>query len=191
MKHPKTPETKYPISELITKRWSARSFADNTIAEETVEHLFEATSWTASSMNEQPWKYIYAHKGTAGFEKMASCLMGGNKVWAENGAVLMLALAKKKFSNGNVNRHAMHDVGAANTTLLLEAAALDIYGHMMGGFHFKETLEAFEIDSEEWEPACFIVIGYLDSPEKLEEPFKSREIAPRSRKSVSEITEQL
>lgn len=191
MKHPKTPETKHPISALITKRWSARSFADKAISEETVEHLFEATSWTASSMNEQPWKYIYAHKGTAGFDKMANCLMGGNKVWAENGAVMILALAKKNFANGTANRHAMHDVGAANTTLLLEAASIDIYGHMMGGFHFNETLEAFDLDSNEWEPACFIVIGYLDAPEKLEEPFKSREIAPRSRKSISEITEKL
>ena len=99
MRNPKTPEKKYPISELISKRWSVRSFADKTISEETLDHLFEATSWAASSMNEQPWKFLYAHKGTAGFDKMANCLMGGNKVWAENGAVLILALAKKNFAS--------------------------------------------------------------------------------------------
>ena len=94
--------------------------------------------------------------------------MAGNKVWAENGSVMILALAKKNFANGKTNRHAMHDIGAANSTLLLEAASLDIYGHMMGGFHFNETLEAFDLDNNEWEPACFIVSGYLDAPDKLE-----------------------
>ena len=191
MKNPKTPETKYPISELISKRWSARSFADKAISEETVEHLFEATSWTASSMNEQPWKFLYAYKGSEGFDKMSNCLMQGNKVWAENGAVMILALAKRNFSNGTANRHAMHDIGAANTTLLLEAASLDIYGHMMGGFHFNETLEAFNLDANEWEPACFTVIGYLDNPEKLAEPFRSRETALRTRKPLNEITEKI
>lgn len=187
----KIPTTQYPVSEFITQRWSARSFSEKVIDEETVQHLFEAASWTASSMNEQPWKFIYAHRGTAGFNSLANCLMDGNKIWAKHGAVILLALAKKTFDNGSSNRHAMHDTGAANTTLLLEAAALDIFGHMMGGFHMQKTLDEFNIDAEHWEPACFIVLGYRDSPEKLDEPFKSRETTERSRKNISEFTEKL
>ena len=182
----------YDVHELITKRWSARSFSNRPIDQETLEKLFESASWAASSMNEQPWKYIYAHRNTSGFDRLHDCLMDGNQPWAKHGAVLLLALAKKKFDrNGKENRHAMHDVGAANTTLLLQAAHDDIYGHMMGGFHMDKTIETLGIDTEVWEPACFIALGYLDEAEALPEPFKTRELTPRERKSVSSFTESI
>jgi len=188
----KTADTQHDVHDLIRQRWSARSFSDRNIDEAQLEKLFEAAAWTASSMNEQPWKFLYAHRGTQGFTKMTDCLMEGNAVWAKDGAVMILALAKKNFDrNGKPNRHAMHDVGAANTTLLLQAAADDIFGHMMGGFHMQETIEGFDIDTDQWEPACFIVIGYLDEAEKLEEPFRSRELAPRSRKPISAFTQAI
>ena len=36
-------------------------------------------------------------------------------------------------------------------------------------------------------PQCIIALGYLDEAEKLEEPFKTREVTPRSRKSVESL----
>ncbi len=188
----KTPDTTHNVAPFITKRWSARAFADQAISEETMATLFEATSWSASSMNEQPWKFLYAYKGSEAFDRMAACLMDGNRVWAQNAPVMVLSLARKTFDrNGATNRHAMHDLGAANTTLLLQAAELDIYGHMMGGFFMDKAVEAFEVDTEAWEIGCFIALGYLDDAETLEEPFKSRELAPRTRKSISEFTQKL
>ena len=41
------------------------------------------------------------------------------------------------------------------------------------------------------EPVVFIALGYLDSPEKLEEPFKTREITPRTRKPLHQIVKRL
>lgn len=192
MNHPKTPQTKHEIHPLILDRWSARSFSEKSISEETMEALFEAASWSASSMNEQPWEYLWAERGSEAFDTMVECLMDGNQPWAKNGSHLLLSLAKRKFAyKGRENRHHMHDVGAANSTLLMQAAHIDIYGHMMGGFHMDKTLEAFGIDPEEYEIACFIVLGYLDAPEKLEEPFHARELAPRTRKTVTEFTKKL
>ena len=48
----------------------------------------------------------------------------------------------------------MHDVGAANTQLLLQAAHQEIYGHIMGGFDMDKTIETFDIP-ENLEPVCF------------------------------------
>ncbi|MDP4685618.1 MAG: nitroreductase family protein, partial [Salibacteraceae bacterium] len=139
----KIPQTENPVHSFITKRWSARSFAEKPISESELNTLIEAASWAASSMNEQPWHYLIAKKGSASFQKMVDCLMAGNQPWAKNASVLLLSLARKNFaSNGKPNRHAMHDVGAANTTLLLQAANMDIYGHMMGGYHHDATIEA-------------------------------------------------
>ena len=188
----KTPEIKHNVAAFITKRWSARAFAHRSISESELSTLFEAASWAASSMNEQPWHYLYAHRGTHAFEQMAASLMDGNRVWAENAAVLVLSLAKRHLDrNGKPNRHYLHDTGAANTTLLLQAAELDIYGHMMGGFYMDKAIETFNIDTAIWEPACFIALGFLDDPETLEEPFRTRELTHRTRNDVSTFTTPL
>jgi nitroreductase len=192
MSHPKKPETTHNIHPLILERWSARSFSQKPISAETMEALFEAASWSASSMNEQPWEYLFAEKGSSAFEQMIDCLMDGNQPWAKNGSHMLISLAKRKFNDKDRdNRHHMHDVGAANSALLMQAAHIDIYGHMMGGFHMDKALSAFGIDSEKFEIACFIVLGHLDVPEKLDEPFHKRELQPRTRKPVSEFTKKL
>jgi nitroreductase len=190
--HPKIPVTKTDVHPLLTKRWSARSFAKKAIESSTMHKLFEAASWSASSMNEQPWKYLYAHRGSEAFNRMAECLMDGNKPWAKHSGVLLIALAKRHFDrNGQLNRHHMHDAGAANTTLLLQAAQVDIYGHMIGGFHYDQAIDAFEIDNERYEIACFIALGYRDEADQLEEPFRSRETTARTRKSVNDFSTEL
>lgn len=187
----KTPETKHKIHPLITKRWSARAFSNKQITKEDLFTLFEAAAWSASSMNEQPWLYQYAFKTDQGnFNKYWECLLSGNQPWAKDGSVILLSLARKNFIYKNgFNRHHMHDVGAANTQLLLQAASMDIYGHMMGGFDMQKTIETFNIP-DDLEPVCFIVLGYLNDAETLEEPFKTRELTPRSRKAVDEFVKE-
>jgi len=180
------------IAENIRKRWSIRSFAETPVADDNVKILFEAARWSASSMNEQPWKFLYAHKADAeAFHRFFDCLVPGNREWCKDAAVLVLSLAKKQFnSNGKPNRHAMHDVGAANSTLLIQAAELDIYGHMLGGFDMQKTIDTFQLD-DQWEVACFIALGYADAPDRLEEPFKTREVTPRQRKPLNEVVERI
>ena len=144
--------------------------SEEMIQENDLNTLFEAASWSASSMNEQPWKYLWATRGSDAFNNMVDCLMEGNQPWAKNGSHMLISLAKRNFDyKDRVNRHHMHDVGAANTTLLLQAAEMDIYGHMMGGFLMDQTMDIFGIDGDQWEIACFIVLGKLDDASKLEE----------------------
>lgn len=187
MNNPKIPQTKYPLHELVTNRWSARSFNSQPIAEDTLHGIFEAASWTASSMNEQPWMYIYAHRDEETFAQFVSCLLPGNEPWAKNAAVLILSVARTSFvSNGKPNRHAMYDTGAANATLMLQATSHGILGHQMGGFDPLKTREVFQLP-DEVEPTVFIALGYPGLPEDLEEPFKTREQTPRSRKPLAEF----
>ena len=63
---------------------------------------------------------------------------------------------------------------------------MGIYTHLMEGFsktHAKELLHL----GEGMEPVVMIALGYPDTAEKLAEPFKARELSPRSRKGLSEI----
>ncbi|MFM2157137.1 MAG: hypothetical protein RL516_1886 [Bacteroidota bacterium] len=178
--------TKYPVNSIIKERWSARSFTDKNISDDLLNQFIEAASWAASSMNEQPWLYYVAHRGTPAFDQMAELLMAGNKSWAKDAAVLLLSLAKKTFSNGNPNRHYMHDVGAANQNLMLEATANGVLGHLMGGFDVVKTKEVFDL-SDDLDPVVFIALGYPGSAEQLPAPFNEREVAARSRKELGDI----
>jgi len=188
----KTAKTQHDISELIRRRWSPRAFSDRPIAEEELQALFEAASWAASSYNEQPWQYVYAHRSDeAGFQRLLSCLKPGNQTWAKNAAVLVLSSASTTFSrNGKTNHHALHDTGAANAHLLLEATRRDIYGHAMAGFDYDRTVEEFEL-AEPVVPVCFLALGYLGDPEQLEEPLRSSEQKPRQRQPVDSFTQKI
>ncbi len=184
----KIAKTNNPVIDLIKDRWSARSFSPKDISQHELETILEAGSWAFSSSNSQPWNFIYTHRKDASFQKLVDCLMGGNQPWAKNASVLIAVLANKKNDNGTENKIAKHDVGAANATLMLQALSMGIYGHVMGGFHADKTIETLSIDAEKHEPIVFIALGYLDSADKLEEPFKARELTARSRKSLSEIS---
>ncbi len=188
----KIAKTKHDVIDVIKNRWSARSFSDKTISENDLHTLFEAASWAFSANNAQPWEYIYAHReDTEAFHKLHSCLMGGNQPWTKNAAVLMAVLAHKKLDNGHENKAAKHDVGSANATLMLQATSMNIYGHVMGGFDANKAIDVLNVNTEVHEPVVFIALGYLDEAEKLEEPFKTRELTPRTRKPLVEIVKRL
>jgi nitroreductase len=187
----KEAKTVYPVHDLIKKRFSARSFDEKEITTDEINTILEASSWAFSAMNYQPWRYIYVHKSDEeNFPKFADCLNGGNSLWAKNAAVLIVCLVKKKYDDGNVNAAAYHDVGAANATLILQAASMNIFGHVMGGFSKTKATELLHIDTEEYDPFVMIALGHLDAPEKLNEPFRTREVTPRSRKALNEFTEE-
>ncbi|HEU4823690.1 MAG TPA: nitroreductase family protein [Nitrososphaeraceae archaeon] len=51
-------KTNHPISELITRRWSARAFSTRPVEKSKLLSVLEAARWAPSSRNEQPWRYI-------------------------------------------------------------------------------------------------------------------------------------
>jgi nitroreductase len=187
MKHTKHATTQYPVMDIIKHRWSPRSFSGKNISANDVNTILEAASWSFSAINEQPWRYIVAHKGTPLFDTFFNSLFPGNQPWNKQAAALVLSLQKTIFSsNGNANGIALHDVGAANMLLTIQANSLGIYTHLMGGFDKEKAISTLQLPGDT-EAVVMIALGYPDDAEKLEEPFKERETAPRSRKQLSEI----
>jgi nitroreductase len=150
--------------------------------------MLEAARWAPSSSNEQPWAYLIATRDqTEEFQRMVSCLLEGNVVWAQHAAVLMLAVASLSFArNSKPNRHAFHDVGLASENLVLQATALGVVVHQMAGFLPEKAREVFEIP-EGNEPLTMIAAGYPGRTDDLPETLRSRETAPRSRKTLSSM----
>lgn len=56
----KPADTRYPVHDLLRRRWSPRAFADRTVEMDKLRSLLEAARWAPSSRNEQPWYFIIA-----------------------------------------------------------------------------------------------------------------------------------
>ena len=177
--------TRYPVHPLIRERWSPRAFAGRQVDRETLGSLLEAARWTASCFNEQPWIFVVARKedGPA-FEQVLRCLTPGNQTWAQRAPVLLVSLARTTFaSNGQPNRHALHDVGAATAQLTLQATALGLAAHPMAGID-RDCIRAEFALPDDVEPVAGIAVGWPGDPETLPERLREREQAPRERKSL-------
>jgi|SRR5579872_270784 len=179
--------TNFPVHNLIRERWSPRAFANKPVEPTVLASLFEAARWAPSSNNEQPWAYLVATKDDAeNFARTLSVLVEFNAAWAKEAAVLVIAVSRINFPNGKSNRNAFYDTGAATALLSVEATARGLAVHQMAGFDPVKAKQVFEIP-EECEPIAAIAVGYPGDPESLNQKLRDREVAPRTRKPLTEF----
>jgi nitroreductase len=180
--------TEVPLSDVIRERWSPRAFADQPVSPDVLRSILEAARWAPSSSNEQPWAYLVAGKDDPeNFAKMLSVLVEFNVSWAKNAPVLALSIAHLKMQrDGKPNRHALHDVGSASAQLTFEANSRGLFVHQMAGFDLEKARQVFNIPAD-WEPVAAMAIGYPGDPESLPPRLRDRELAPRTRKPLSEF----
>lgn len=191
MSHHKIASTQHEVIDLIKKRWSPRSFSGKELTQATIATILEAGTWAPSANNSQPWKFIYALRGTPGFDKLLSALSPGNQPWAKNAAALVAAIGiRETADNSQKFPYYMHDVGMATSFLLLQALEMGIHGHVMAGFSKQHLTETLALPLNE-EPVSVVALGYADDPEKLDEPYKTRELTPRSRNPIATIAAHL
>ena len=175
------------VDEAILARRSPRTFSDKAVPGEDLKRVFEAARWAASSYNEQPWRFFVGRKGDATYQKIFESLVPFNQEWAKSAPVLILSVASKKFAhNATPNRYGLHDTGAATALLTLQAFALGLHTHSMGGFDMASAREAFHV-GEEYEIGAVTALGYLGDGSELSEQFRKMETAPRTRKPLEEI----
>jgi nitroreductase len=174
--------TNHEIHPLIAKRWSPRAFDSKLVETEKLAQIFEAARWASSCFNDQPWVFIVATKDdTVNYQKMLDCLVPFNISWAQAAPVLGLVIAQKNFKhNGKPNAWGEYDAGQATATLVLQATALDLVAHQMGGFDADKAIAAFNIP-ETAKPIAAIAIGYAGDPSNLPTELQERETAPRDR----------
>lgn len=181
-----TPE--YPIQRIIADRWSPYGFADRPVSETDLSSLFEAARWSASSYNEQPWTYFVAtKKDHSEFQRLLSCLVPANQEWAKAAPVLVLAVVSLRFAKtGKDNHAAVHDLGLASATLVMEATARDLSVHQMIGILPDTARELYQIPAHH-EPWTALAIGYKAHANELLDGFHERDLTPRQRKPISQF----
>lgn len=179
--------TKVKIHDLIASRWSPRAFdPDKPVAHGDLLALLEAARWAPSCFNDQPWRYIVCIKADneAVWRSALGVLAEKNQSWAKNAPILMLSVAMANFDhNGKPNRWSMYDTGAATVSLCLQANALGLVVHQMGGFDADKARQVFKLP-DDCTPMAMMAVGYQAEAETLAEDFQDAERAERSREPL-------
>ena len=83
----------YPIDEMFLQRWSPRAFTAEAIPEHDLFTMLEAARWAASSYNSQPWRFLWARRDTAHWDKFLGLLVEFNQSWAKDASALMFLVS--------------------------------------------------------------------------------------------------
>ncbi len=175
------------IDPLFWQRWSPRSFSGEGISSQQLDILFEAARWAPSCFNEQPWRFLYAHRDSSDWNTFLKLLMEGNQSWAQQASVLIVVLSKKTFShNGNNNGSHSFDSGSAWQNIALQASTMGLACHGMAGIHYEDITRQLKIP-DDFKVEMMLAVGVPADASKLPEALQERE-RPSPRKTVAEIS---
>lgn len=182
--------TQVAIDATIAARWSGRAYdAAKAVSHEQVIALLEAARWAPSCFGDQPWRFVVWNKASnpEAWQQAFDCLVPGNQAWAKDAPVLLLVCADTLFShNQQPNRWAQYDTGAAAENLCLQASALGLMAHQMGGFDANMAREKFHIPAQ-YTLMAMISVGHPADVATLSGDELARETAARKRKPLSEL----
>lgn len=184
--NPRQPD--HPVDALFVDRWSPRAFAPDTMQPEDVLTILEAARWAPSSSNRQPWRFVWALRGEAGFQAIAAALNQGNRVWAEKAAALVVVASKTTVTRDGAEvpngAHAF-DTGTAWGHLALQAHLNGIASHAMGGFDAAALAPAVALPANHALHAV-VALGRRGAAANLPEDQRGRE-APNGRVPLTEV----
>jgi nitroreductase len=170
------------VHPLLAERWSPRSFdPEHAISDAELASLVEAARWAPSARNRQPWRFLVGRRGDRAFQKIFDALMGTNQLWAGRSSLLVAAVAAERDVDGQPLAGSGYDTGLAVALLSVQAHALGLHAHQMGGFHGDRLREAFGVPDGH-DPVSVTAVGRVASAELLPEVLRDRELAPRERR---------
>ena len=179
-------DPEHRIVPLLYERWSPRAMNGEGLSDEELMQLFEAARWAPSSYNGQPWRFVYARKGTPYWDGFFELLGDFNQGWAEGAAVLVVLLSRKTFErNDEPARTHSFDTGAAWQNLALQGRAMGLVVHAMEGFSYDEAADLLDLTGE-YAVEAMIAIGRPAEKSVLDEELRERE-EPSERKPTEEI----
>ncbi|OCJ17067.1 nitroreductase [Rhizobium sp. AC44/96] len=181
-------ESSYSIDPIFLDRWSPRAFTGEVIAEADLLTVLEAAHWAPSASNQQPWRFIYALKGSDDWDKFVDLLVEGNQEWAKNASALLFVVSREfngEFSEGRKSYTHSFDAGAAWGHFALQAKFSGFYAHGMGGIKHDQIRATFAIP-EGYRVEAAIAFGRLADKSVLSEHNQEREF-PSQRKPLADV----
>ena len=177
----------HPIESLFLRRWSPRAMSGEALSGAEIARLFEAARWAPSSYNGQPWRFLYARRETAHWERFFGLLGSNNQGWCHAAALLIVVVSRKTFEhNGQPDWTHTFSAGSAWENIALQATAMGLVSHGMAGFDTDRARTELKVP-DDFTVDAMIAIGRPGKVEDLPEPLRARE-SPSPRKPVGEIT---
>lgn len=187
MKKPAVTST--PIHEPIAERWSPRAYdANYQVTDAELTAILEAGRWAPSANNLQPWRFSIVTRGEELHHKIcAEALSGFNAAWIPNASKIIFISVPTLKEDGTEYKIAWFDAGLAAQNMMIQAQSMGLATHPISGY--KHDVAHALLGLEEGRTAvAAIVLGKSAEPETLEGPAHEREVAPRVRLSLEEIT---
>lgn len=183
----------HTVADIFIDRWSPRAFTGESISDETLYSFFEAARWAPSSYNSQPWRFLYAKRGTPWFNTFLRLLSERNQLWAKNAAVLLVLISKTSFTPAGKTetlpaRNHSFDAGAAWSNFAHQATLSDWHAHGIGGFDVERARAELGVPADYHIDAA-IAVGRRGDKSVLPEQFHASEI-PNGRKPVTDIIQE-
>jgi nitroreductase len=182
-------DTDVPVLPLFARRYSGVSYdPDRGVAPEQMLALAEAARWAPSCHGDQPWRYLICDKNhnRAAWDAACACLLEKNQAWCKAAPVLIITCCDTVLSKtGKPNAFGPYDTGAASVSMCLQAAALGLMAHQVGGFVADKARDLFQIP-ERFRPLAMMSVGYQLPEDKLPEAFRTRELAARTRNPLDQ-----
>ena len=98
---PTTRTPDHAIDSIFLERWSPRAFTGEAVPEAELLRMFEAARWSPSSYNSQPWRFVYALRGTPEWEGFFDLLVPGNQKWAKDAGALVILVSNTRMKVGD------------------------------------------------------------------------------------------
>jgi nitroreductase len=174
------------IEPMLFHHWSPRAMSGAEISEQELMTLFEAARWAPSSYNAQPWRFLYARRATANWDRFFDLMVEFNRSWTKQAAVLMVVVSRKAFeSNDQAAPTHSFDAGAAWQNLALQGSRMGLVVHGMQGFDYDKARLELNVP-DEFQVEAMIAVGKPGKREDLPADLQGRE-QPSVRKPVAEI----
>ena len=179
-----------PVEPLFLERWSPRAFDASAVPQDDLDTMLDAARWAPSSLNWQPWRFLYAHRDSADWGRFLDLLVPSNRIWAANAGVLLFLLSDTLMSmpgSSNLVPSRSHslDAGSAWTLLALQATRMGYAAHAMGGVDFARAQGELAVP-DRFRVEAAIAVGKQGDKALLPQALQERE-APSDRKPIEEF----
>lgn len=176
----------HPVADMFPERWSPRAMKPEPLRREELLPLLEAARWAPSSYNNQPWRFVYALRGTPDFERFLALLEEVNRAWAKNAGALVVIASRKTFEfNGKDSRTHTFDAGCGWGYFALQGSLNGLAVHGMQGFDYDRAARELGIP-DDYQVEAMAAVGHPGRKEDLPKAAQDREF-PSGRKRVGEF----
>lgn len=169
----------HAVDPQFIERWSPRAFTGESIPQATLLGFIEAARWAPSAYNSQPWRFLYARRESADWQRYLNLLIEFNRGWAQHASALLVVVSKTSFvppgkSEAQPAPSHAFDTGAAWGFFALQAHLAGWHTHAMTGFDKELARRELKIPAE-YEIQAMVAVGKRGDAASLPEALQARE----------------